>query len=66
MQKDPFAQTLKFFEATVLFILTSQQREEYTKEPESVYQFYRETLNFSKYVSKYVWFNLFLEFFLVY
>lgn len=46
-EKDPFVQTLKFFEATVLFILTSQQREEYTKEPESVYQFYRETLNFS-------------------
>jgi hypothetical protein len=46
-EKDPFLQTLKYFEATVLFILTSQQREECTKEPDSVYQFYRETLNFS-------------------
>lgn len=47
LQKDPFQQAVKFFEAAVLFILTSQQREEYNKDPDSVYQFYSETLKFS-------------------
>ncbi|KFM69071.1 AF4/FMR2 family member 4, partial [Stegodyphus mimosarum] len=46
-EKDPLLQALKYFEATVLFILTSQQKEECTKDPDSVYQFYEETLKFS-------------------
>ncbi|XP_054709601.1 LOW QUALITY PROTEIN: dentin sialophosphoprotein-like [Uloborus diversus] len=51
-EKDPLVQVLKYFEATVLFILTSQQREEYSKDPDSVYQFYMETLKFSAIITQ--------------
>ncbi|GFS77861.1 hypothetical protein NPIL_168011 [Nephila pilipes] len=43
-EKDPFQQAVKFFEAVVLVILTSQQREEYSKDTDAVYQFYSVTL----------------------
>ncbi|GBM32935.1 hypothetical protein AVEN_268858-1, partial [Araneus ventricosus] len=43
-EKDPFQQAVKYFEAVVLFILTSQQREEYSKDTDSVYNIYSVTL----------------------
>ncbi|KAF8790440.1 AF4/FMR2 family member 3-like isoform X1 [Argiope bruennichi] len=43
-EKDPFQQAVKYFEAVVLFILTSQQREEYSKDTDSVYNIYGVTL----------------------
>ncbi|XP_071043906.1 uncharacterized protein [Parasteatoda tepidariorum] len=47
LEKDPFQQAVKFFEAAVLYVLTSQQKEENSKNPDSVYQFYYETLQFT-------------------
>ncbi|GFY73294.1 uncharacterized protein TNIN_428293 [Trichonephila inaurata madagascariensis] len=44
-ENDPFQQAVKYFEAVVLFILTSQQREEYSKDIDAAYQFYSVTLN---------------------
>ncbi|GFQ79291.1 uncharacterized protein TNCT_656301 [Trichonephila clavata] len=44
-EKDPFQQAVKYFEAVVLFILTSQQREEYSKDIDAASQFYSVTLN---------------------
>ncbi|CAL1294410.1 unnamed protein product [Larinioides sclopetarius] len=43
-EQDPFQQAVKYFEAVVLFILTSQQREEYSKDTDSVYNIYSVTL----------------------
>ncbi|GIX94856.1 hypothetical protein CDAR_503941 [Caerostris darwini] len=43
-EKDPFHHAVKFFDAVILFILTSQQREEYSKDTDAVYGFYSITL----------------------